>query len=160
MSNGLRVLNDGAPVVVKLQNGDEIIGVLYCDEQSGMLIDKPLQTVRETIGEDENFIRYGTRFEKWVKNAGTNAVPIMEHNVMSIAILTAKMGTVYAEWSARFYAPPPVLIEEEPPTEELEEPDPGPETDAAGVELTEEEVTMRNIYFQHILENFSSNNVH
>lgn len=100
----LRVLNDGHPAVVKLLNGQEVIGVLYADDDDdGVIIEYPMIATVVKYQQPDNegnvTVKYGTRFDKWIALSEDKMVPLTMENIVAMAVASDEASQAFFEWA-------------------------------------------------------------
>jgi hypothetical protein len=148
-------LYDGAPVVVRLVNGEEILTVAYhsTDDDRAML-ERPIAVVYETtetkpsIQEDFSVSRVRTRFERWISMSDATLYPVYLEHILTVAPLADKIVQAYLQWAEKLYDQT-VVFREMSPVKQTDAQDLvsqlPPDTSAEEVQKS---------YFDYVLHNF------
>lgn len=152
---GFTALYDGAPVIVRLINGEEILTVAYHSEDDDrMMLERPIAVQYESleptsdIQNDLSVSRVRTRFERWLSMSDALMFPVYLDHVMTIAPLADNIVQAYVEWAEKLYDHGVVFREMHPVGQDAKNTFP----EQFPADTTADEV--RKSYFDYVLQNF------
>lgn len=108
--DGFTALYDGAPVIVRLITGEEILTVAYhSTDDDRMMLERPIAVQYESLEQtsdmqdDLNVSRVRTRFERWLSMSDALMFPVYLDHVLTIAPLADNIVQAYVEWAEKLY---------------------------------------------------------